>query len=157
MMMPNIPLNYNINNINNLNNNNINIMNPIANVNFQPINFQNNFNNNINLINPPNNNIIFPNNNLNSSLNIIKSTFLNEDEDFGEPMTFQQIDNLPIINYPNKDNNDEKCTLCEFPFCYNDRVTKLEKCQHTFHKECLGNFLLHNKASKCPICKVSLI
>ena len=46
------------------------------------------------------NNLQIPqNNNINSSTNIIKSVFLNEDnEDFGEPMSFDQIDNLPIIN-----------------------------------------------------------
>jgi hypothetical protein len=151
--MPMMPPNYNGNNLNN--------MNPFNNINSQPINFNLPNNNNIN---HPNQNMIFPmmplnnnNNNINSSTNIIKSTFLNEDDDFGEPMNFDQINNLPIINYPKKEIYDEKCPLCEFAFCFNDRVTKLEKCQHTFHKECLGNFLVHKKASKCPICKVSLI
>ena len=72
-------------------------------------------------------------------------------------MSFDQIDNLPIINYPKKEIYDEKCGLCEFILCFNDRVTRLEKCQHIFHIECLGNFLVHKKASKCPICKSSLI
>ena len=79
------------------------------------------------------------------------------DEDLGPPMTFMQIDALPVGKYPKKDTYDEKCILCGFKFCYNDSITKLEQCQHTFHKECLGNFLLHRLASKCPICKVSLI
>ena len=137
------------------------------NLNFQPINLpNNNFNIQPNQPNQPNqnnlnnmNNLQIPqNNNINSSTNIIKSVFLNEDnEDFGEPMSFDQIDNLPIINYPKKEIYDEKCGLCEFILCFNDRVTRLEKCQHIFHIECLGNFLVHKKASKCPICKSSLI
>jgi DNA repair exonuclease SbcCD ATPase subunit len=79
------------------------------------------------------------------------------DEDLGPSMTFMQIDALPVGKYPKKDIYDEKCILCGFNFCYNDSITKLEQCQHTFHKECLGNFLLDRLASKCPICKISLI
>ena len=150
--------NFNLfNNLQNIQPNNNNFI-PNINLNIQPINFSNN---NINEnINQENNNInipIFPQNSIGQSINIIKSAFLDEEEDFGEPMTFEQIDNLPIINYPKKEVYDEKCELCEFPLCFNDRVTKLEKCQHIFHKECLGNFLMHKKASKCPICKISLI
>lgn len=78
-------------------------------------------------------------------------------EDFGPPMTFIQIDALPVGKYPKKDTYEEKCILCGFNFCYNDSITKLDQCQHTFHKECLANFLLNRLASKCPICKVSLI
>ena len=79
------------------------------------------------------------------------------DEDLGPPMTFEQIEALPLGKYPKKETYDEKCILCGFHFCYNDSITKLEQCQHIFHKECLGNFLLDRLASKCPICKVSLI
>ena len=78
-------------------------------------------------------------------------------EDLGPAMTFSQIDALPVGKYPKKDTYDEKCILCGFNFCYNDSITKLAQCQHIFHKECLGNFLLHRLASKCPICKISLI
>ena len=78
-------------------------------------------------------------------------------EDLGPPMTYDQIDALPVGKYPKKDTYEEKCILCGFHFCYNDSIIKLEQCQHTFHKECLGNFLLDRLASKCPICKVSLI
>ena len=168
-LLNNINNSININNNNNMNNiglfnnfqgvqpNNNNLI-PNINLNNQPINLSNV---NINNINQDNNNInipLIPQNNIGQSINIIKSTFLDEEEeDFGEPMTFQQIDNLPIINYPKKEVYDEKCELCEFPLCFNDRVTKLEKCQHIFHKECLGNFLMYRKGSKCPICKISLI
>ena len=150
--MPNIQ-SININE--NLINNNLNQNN---NFNLQPINLPNNFQINQENINVNENINIFPkNNNIASSTNLIKSTFLDEQQDFGEPISFQQIDNLPIFNYPKKEIYDEKCSLCEFPLCFNDRVTKLDKCQHIFHKECLGNFLKHNKASKCPVCKVSII
>ena len=163
---PNPPMNNNPFNINHnpLMNNNMNNFNPMNSnnnyINPNPVNMNNSNNNSI--INQENPNIIFPmfplpSNSINSSINIIKQNFLDDEGDFGEAMTFQQIDNLPIINYPKKENNDEKCPLCEFPFYFNDRVTKLENCPHIFHKECLGNFLMHKKASKCPVCKVSII
>ena len=80
-----------------------------------------------------------------------------KDESFGPPMTFLQIDSLPIDKYPKKEVYDEHCVICGFDFYYNDSISKLEKCQHIFHKECIGNFLIQNQASKCPICKTSLI
>jgi hypothetical protein len=78
-------------------------------------------------------------------------------KDLGPPMPFEQIDSLPVEKYPKKDTYEEKCVLCKFNFCYNDSITKLAQCQHIFHKECLGNFLIRKQGSKCPICKVSLI
>ena len=78
-------------------------------------------------------------------------------EDLGPPMTMEQIEALPMDKYPKKDVYEEKCILCGFNFYYNDSITKLEQCQHIFHKECFTNFLIHRQASKCPICKVSLI
>ena len=89
--------------------------------------------------------------------NIINMEFVGGlDEDLGPPMTFQQIDALPSERYPSKD-NQEKCLLCGFPFCFNDNIIKLAQCQHIFHKVCLENFLMNKQASKCPQCKASLI
>lgn len=79
----------------------------------------------------------------------------NNDE--GPPMTYQQIESLPSSNYPRNNNNNEKCTICQFDFCYNDVVTKLIKCNHIFHKNCLINRLNARQSSKCPTCKVSII
>ena len=78
-------------------------------------------------------------------------------EDFGPPMSFKEIDELPAGKYPKKEIYEEKCVLCGFTFYYNDSITILDKCKHTFHKECLCNFLINKLASKCPICKLSII
>ena len=100
-------------------------------------------------------------NNINSIQQSINNSVLEENPELGEnlgpPMTFAQIDALPVEKYPKKEIYDEKCVICSFNLCYNDSVTKLQQCQHTFHKECLGNFLIRKQGSKCPICKVSLI
>ena len=81
----------------------------------------------------------------------------NDTSDDGPPMSYSQINNLPVMNYPRNNNNNEKCTLCGFEFFYNDLVTKLVKCNHTFHKTCLANRLSAIQGSKCPICKISII
>ena len=79
-----------------------------------------------------------------------------DSNDEGPPMSYAQIQALPSSNYP-RGNNNEKCTICQFDFCYNDVVTKLAKCHHIFHKSCLSNRLSARQSSKCPTCKVSII
>ena len=81
----------------------------------------------------------------------------NDSNDDGPPMSYSQIESLPSSNYPRNNNNNEKCTICGFEFFYNDLVTKLIKCNHTFHKTCLANRLSARQGSKCPICKISII
>ena len=81
----------------------------------------------------------------------------NRDNEDGPPMSYQQLQDLPSSSYPRNNNNNEKCTICGFDFCYKDLVTKLEKCNHTFHKNCLVNRLSARQASKCPTCRVSII
>ena len=79
-----------------------------------------------------------------------------QNNDEGPPMSYEQLQALPSSNYP-RNNNNEKCTICQFDFCYNDVVTKLAKCQHIFHRNCLSNRLSARGSSKCPTCRVSII
>ena len=102
-----------------------------------------------------NNSFLFNDNRNARLLNYDQIELLNED--LGPPMSMEQIEALPMEKYPKKDIYDEKCILCGFNIYYNDSITKLQQCQHIFHKECFSNFLIHKQASKCPICKISLI
>lgn len=81
----------------------------------------------------------------------------NENNEDGPPMNYSQMQALPSSSYPRNNYNNEKCSICGFEFCYNDVVTKLVKCNHTFHKTCLVNRLSARQSSKCPTCKVSII
>lgn len=72
-------------------------------------------------------------------------------------MTYEQIESLPSASYPRNNNNNEKCNICGFEFCYQDIVTKLEKCHHTFHRNCLINRLSSTNSSQCPSCNISII
>ena len=73
----------------------------------------------------------------------------------GPAMTTQQLQALPTLIYP-RNNNNEKCIICGFDFCYNDTIIKL-RCNHSFHKNCLVNRLTARNSSKCPTCKASII
>ena len=82
--------------------------------------------------------------------------FEEENNEEGPAMTNEQLQALESSIYPRNNNSDEKCTICEFVFCYNDTVVKL-KCNHIFHKDCLINRLSARHSSKCPTCKDSII
>ena len=87
--------------------------------------------------------------------NSVEITNSNNDEE-GPPMTQEQLDSLPCSLYPRHNVLNEKCVICEFDFCYNDTVIKLN-CDHKFHKNCLINRLSARHSSKCPTCKASII
>ena len=83
---------------------------------------------------------------------------LRRQNNIGPPITNEQIQALPISYYPYRNNySNQKCTICEFPYCYNDVIIKLRRCNHIFHKACLTNSLISTRASICPICRTSLI
>ena len=84
------------------------------------------------------------------------NNFEEENNEEGPAMTNEQLQALESSIYPSNNNSDEKCTICEFVFCYNDTVVKL-KCNHIFHKDCLINRLSARHSSKCPTCKESII
>ena len=84
------------------------------------------------------------------------NNFEEENNEEGPAMTNEQLQALESSIYPRNNNSDEKCTICEFVFCYNDTVVKL-KCNHIFHKDCLINRLSARHSSKCPTCKESII
>ena len=79
-----------------------------------------------------------------------------ESNEDGPPMSYQQLQALPSYNYQGR-NSNEKCNICDFDLCFNDLVTRLSKCNHIFHKNCLVNRLSTRRSSKCPNCKVSII
>ena len=92
----------------------------------------------------------------NGSINSISNNNDEENNEEGPPMTNEQLQNLPSSIYPRNNSSNEKCTICQFDFCYKDTITKL-KCNHTFHKDCLINRLSARHSSKCPTCKASII
>ena len=51
---------------------------------------------------------------------------------------------------PIKDDDDEICVICLQPIIYKYLVYKTN-CGHTFHRNCLHEWLCKNKS--CPICR----
>ena len=94
------------------------------------------------------------NNNPMNIFNLNNQNNLNEND---TGLTMEQLLNLPNSKYNKVDNNSEKCNICGFVFCYNDTISKLDRCRHIFHRECLFNYLQNRTSSKCPICKVRII
>ena len=67
----------------------------------------------------------------------------------------EELNKIPIqIFKENKEDiktQNEKCTICQDEFRDNDE-TRLLKCKHLYHKDCIDNWLL-NHSPKCPYCR----
>ena len=82
---------------------------------------------------------------------------MRRDNNSGPAMSDEQLQALPVSYYPRNNNSNEKCIICDFPFCYNDVIIKLRSCHHIFHKACLINTLTLSRSSICPICRATII
>ena len=75
-----------------------------------------------------------------------------EDQIINEICNNQDIDlveRLPIVTFKSNYLKESNCGICRDDFKDGENV-KVLKCQHLFHRECLGQWLINNK--KCPIC-----
>ncbi len=97
------------------------------------------------------------NNNQLNNLNLEQNEFSEEENNNDNGLSIEQLLNLPNSKYNRFDNNEEKCVICSFEFCFNDSITKLDRCGHVFHRDCLFNLLQNRGSSKCPICKMNII
>ena len=82
---------------------------------------------------------------------------MRRDNNSGPAMSDEQLQALPVSYYPRNNNSNEKCIICDFPFCYNDIIINLRRCHHIFHKACLINTLTLSRSSICPICRATII
>ena len=96
------------------------------------------------------------NNNQLNNINLEENEFSEEENNNDNELSIEQLLNLPNSKYNRIDNNEEKCVICSFEFCFNDSITKLERCGHIFHRDCLFNLLQNRGSSKCPICKINI-
>lgn len=68
---------------------------------------------------------------------------------------FQEIPSLPVARFQDlKGDKDEEeiCSICLVEFEGEDAVSKLRKCEHLFHFNCIEQWLERNKFS-CPLCR----
>jgi len=63
------------------------------------------------------------------------------------------VDSLPHAQA--KEVVGQVCTVCLEPFCLNDTVSKLPRCEHLFHKDCVAKWLLERHRS-CPLCSTEV-
>jgi Ring finger domain len=52
---------------------------------------------------------------------------------------------------------NEACAICVEDFQNDELVIMLPQCQHLYHIKCLGLWLLDQKSTICPICKVPVV
>lgn len=55
----------------------------------------------------------------------------------------------------NLQENGENCAICLVEFNAEDKVITLPKCEHTFHSECVVDWL--KKKPLCPMCRGNVI
>ncbi|KAK9108715.1 hypothetical protein Sjap_016775 [Stephania japonica] len=66
------------------------------------------------------------------------------------------IASLPSINYKvptNQDGNTDQCVICRLDYEDGETLTKLP-CKHSYHPECINNWLQINKV--CPVCSAEV-
>ncbi|PIA48636.1 hypothetical protein AQUCO_01400904v1 [Aquilegia coerulea] len=66
------------------------------------------------------------------------------------------IASLPSINYKaqsNQDGSAEQCVICRLEYEDEDTLTVLS-CKHSYHSECINNWLQINKV--CPVCSAEV-
>ena len=60
------------------------------------------------------------------------------------------IERLPGVPFRKNFVNESECGICRDEFKEGETI-KVLKCNHLFHRECLGQWLINNK--KCIICE----
>ena len=52
--------------------------------------------------------------------------------------------------------NSDKCSICHEEFAINT-IVKILPCKHFFHRDCLSEWVISNRKSKCPLCRKNII
>ena len=66
---------------------------------------------------------------------------------YNETIVSKKIENLNEEGF----NQDDKCSICQCEYKKGDIITKLTKCDHVFHSECLFSWFKKNET--CPLCR----
>uniref|UniRef100_A0A5B7C586 Putative E3 ubiquitin ligase BIG BROTHER-related isoform X2 n=1 Tax=Davidia involucrata TaxID=16924 RepID=A0A5B7C586_DAVIN len=71
-------------------------------------------------------------------------------------LSADSIASLPSMNYKTQstqDGNSESCVICRLDYEDGDTLTALS-CKHSYHSECINNWLRINKV--CPVCSAEV-
>nr|KYP75456.1 RING-H2 finger protein ATL4N [Cajanus cajan] len=78
-----------------------------------------------------------------------------ETKGVAKEMEFLEIPSLPVARYEDlrcEGGEDEICSICLVEYEGEDAVTKLGRCGHLFHLNCIHQWTLRNQFS-CPLCR----
>lgn len=74
----------------------------------------------------------------------------------GREMEFPEIPSLPVARFEDLrgdgEREEEICSICLVEFEGEDAVSKLGRCGHVFHFNCIEQWLERNQFS-CPLCR----
>ncbi|KAE9589286.1 putative transcription factor C2H2 family [Lupinus albus] len=68
---------------------------------------------------------------------------------------FPQIPSLPVARFEDLRETEEICSICLVDFEGEDAVSKIKRCGHVFHVNCIQQWL-HLTQYSCPLCRSSL-
>ena len=54
------------------------------------------------------------------------------------------------------ESNSDKCSICHEEYVINT-IVKILLCKHFFHCDCLSEWVISNRKSKCPLCRKNII
>tara|TARA_B100001093_G_scaffold229731_1_gene220270 strand:- start:115 stop:810 length:696 start_codon:yes stop_codon:yes gene_type:complete len=77
----------------------------------------------------------------------------NENGDRG--LTISQLNNNTEVFLYGKNDNEEKCAICDEIYKENDICRKILKCGHIFHQGCIDTWF--SEHSVCPICNQNIV
>jgi len=90
---------------------------------------------------------------------ILMFFFSYESKFVAKEMVFPEIPSLPAVRFEDLDGDedyeDEICSICLVEFEREDGVSKLRRCGHVFHFNCIEQWLERSQFS-CPLCRSSL-
>lgn len=71
-------------------------------------------------------------------------------EDVKVTLSDSEFEKLPTLN--KQQQQQDLCNICMDNYTSDSVATTLPKCKHTFHKECIRNWLCNHKVT-CPVCR----
>ena len=66
--------------------------------------------------------------------------------------TIKQI--FPKPEEYNENSQEKECIICLSKIKKKQKIQKLLKCNHIFHKECIDKWFISSQKIICPICKI---
>ena len=65
---------------------------------------------------------------------------------------YHTVPKIPRVKYKTTYGLNDECSICIEAFENESNVTKLSKCGHVFHHECIHKWFVASRSTRCPNC-----